>query len=378
MARLARPRQVVAGAGAVVLLVVVGCGRPAPPQFVLNREGRDLEQIDAADQPAKLRGVVTALVSAFGTPDDPFVVAEAGLDLKKLRVAAGPATSDKAGNHRGLYRQHCAHCHGITGDGYGTTARFLNPYPRDYRRGVFKFKSTERTARPTTADLKRTLVEGIPGTAMPSFRLLADSELDALVEYVKYLSIRGETEQFLWALVVDDEEQLPLGRDLIIEQVAGVAQNWTDAEGLVLAPPERPEANVEEGRRLFRNKDSQCLKCHGTSGLGDGGELVFDDWNKDKTPENGHLFHLPKQELRPRNLRLGIYRGGRRPVDIYRRIAAGINGTPMPSSGLSAGASNAPLTPEQIWHVVDYVMSLPYEEASPAPAEQAALGRPMN
>ena len=31
--------------------------------------------------------------------------------------------------HR-LYREHCAHCHGISGDGVGPTAVFLNPYPR--------------------------------------------------------------------------------------------------------------------------------------------------------------------------------------------------------------------------------------------------------
>src|SRR5207248_2464538 len=33
----------------------------------------------------------------------------------------------------------------------------------------------------------------------------------------------------------------------------------------------------------------------------------------------------------PRNLRLGVYRGGRRPLDLYYRIHDGINGTPMPA-----------------------------------------------
>src|SRR5690606_27876037 len=107
-------------------------------------------------------------------------------------------------------------------------------------------------------------------------------------------------------------------------------------------------------------------KCHGPNGLGDGGgDDLHDDWNKvkadwQKINTDGRIedaFALPIQELRPRNLRLGIYRGGQRPVDIYRRIHAGIKGTPMPAAG------NV-LKPEQIWDVVNYVKQLPYEEKS--------------
>ena len=38
---------------------------------------------------------------------------------------------------------------------------------------------------------------------------------------------------------------------------------------------------------------------------------------------------LPPRTAKPRNLRQGIYRGGRAPYDLYRRFYAGINGTPM-------------------------------------------------
>ena len=96
-----------------------------------------------------------------------------------------------------MYRRHCAHCHGISGDGAGPTASFLNPYPRDYRRGIFKFKSTPRTEPPTKEDLKRILHEGIAGTAMPSFKYLPNDELEALASYVRYLSVRGQVERLL-------------------------------------------------------------------------------------------------------------------------------------------------------------------------------------
>jgi hypothetical protein len=76
-------------------------------------------------------------------------------------MAAGPVWSDEAGGKHGLYRRHCAHCHGISGDGRGPTAMILNPYPRDYRPGVFKFKSNFNPHQPTDDDL-RILLDGVP------------------------------------------------------------------------------------------------------------------------------------------------------------------------------------------------------------------------
>ena len=70
-----------------------------------------------------------------------------GLNRAKVQTASGPVWSDQHGRARGIYRQQCGHCHGTTGDGDGPTAALLNPYPRDYRRGLFKFKSTERAAQ---------------------------------------------------------------------------------------------------------------------------------------------------------------------------------------------------------------------------------------
>ena len=66
--------------------------------------------------------------------------------------------------------------------------------------------------------------------------------------------------------------------------------------------------------------------------------------------------------LKPRNLLLGQYRGGRRPVDIFRRMYAGIKGTPMPAFGGTA------LKDPEIWDLVNYVMSLPYSSKQPAAA----------
>ena len=161
--------------------------------------------------PEHQQAIADILDAMFGTPDEPFALPETGLDLRKLKMAAGPVWSDEAGGKHGLYRRHCAHCHGISGDGHGPTALILNPYPRDYRPGVFKFKSTynPQPSRPTTISTEF-VHDGVPGTAMPSFALLPPDEVDALVEYVKYLSMRGQMETALVNFIVDNIDYDPV------------------------------------------------------------------------------------------------------------------------------------------------------------------------
>jgi len=380
--------------------------RLGPDDFRIT--GREEDESDKEGKQAnreKLQFIATAQEAAFGTPDKPFLFAEVGLrsddprwralepeerkkrlDLKKIELAAGAPGGDQDGKQRGLFRQHCAHCHGVTGDGAGPTAAFLNPYPRDYRQGVFKFKSTERGAKPTIADLKRTLIEGIPGTAMPSFMLLPNDEIEALVEYVRYLGIRGEFERDLASGLLAQDEDIPkTGAELLENYLNRIVEGWAEAETKIVRPPEPPPANTPEelhaseqkGRALFFDNKIGCAKCHGPMALGDANdgaaekERLFDDWNKDKTAENAGFWLLPKIELKPRNLRLGIYRGGRRPIDLYRRIHAGIPGGPMPVVGTEQGGQKGSLEPEQIWHIVNYVRSLPYEAMSRPHAERA-------
>ena len=410
------PRFVGLAAVACLAFVAAGCGEVAPPVFRINLQGRDPKDFvltgreDETEQTAKKQNIAaldtvsTVLYAFYGEPNEPYVVPESGLDLRKVELAAGPAGVYKSGRQRGLYRQHCAHCHGISGDGAGPTSAFLNPYPRDYRLGLFKFKSTERPAKPTDDDLRRILRDGIAGTAMPSFLLLPDDEIDALIEYVKYLAMRGETETLLELTLLNDGDTVEMNRDqLVASYVKPVAESWAAAESQIIVPPDRPPVDTPEqladslakGAELFRGAKAQCMKCHGPTGMGDGSEeRLFDDWNKikkfadiaksiaaaeenqDRSERRSQLkalyndlqveqtkWLLPQQEVPPRNLRLGVYRFGRRPADLYRRIFAGVNGTPMPQAGANANNPSG-MTPEEIWHIVDYVRSLPYEKLS--------------
>ena len=180
---------------AAVVLVAAGCREEIPVAFEENlvrahqihlKEGLDMQQT--------LSDANWALQRMFGTPDDPKLPAVLTededlsnlLSMEHLERAAGPAGAEG----RGLYRQHCATCHGITGNGRGTTAALLDPYPRDYRMGLFKFKSTARGAKPTKEDIARVIRDGIPGTQMGKIAELTEQDIQALTDYVIYLSIR--------------------------------------------------------------------------------------------------------------------------------------------------------------------------------------------
>lgn len=368
---------------------LAGCGKAAPARFRANRLPMAANEVP----PARQQEIATILQAMFGTPDEPFCLPETGLDLRKIRIAAGRVWNDRPRAKHGLYRRHCAHCHGVTGDGAGPTALFLNPYPRDYRPAIFKFKSTERAALPTIDDLGRVLRQGIPGTAMPSFKLLPADEINALVEYVKYLSMRGQMELTLiryWFDEVEENESIPATREVLVDELLStVTEPWsTAAEQLVvpdagstpLVDEDRADddllASIEKGYQLFHDKRANCMECHGTGALGDGRPVNYDDWNKarkdfEDSREGADVRQfggLPVRAVRPRNLRLGVYRGGRRPLDLFRRVHEGIRGTPMP-------ASKGTLSPEEMWNIVDYVRALPHEQASRVRTTEPSIKR---
>lgn len=237
-----------------------------------------------------------------------------------------------------VYQVQCAQCHGTTGDGAGPVGKLLYPRPRDYRRGIFKFTSTRYGAKPLRADLVRTVKRGIHGTAMPAFKLLPEQDIEAVVDYVLVLTHRGELEEQVAALADSDGELDPqVVEDELVPLVLG---RWDEAREMIIAPatPE-PEFTVELarlGKTAFLEKG--CNKCHGDDGRAQTAEdpTKQDAW--------GNI-------TRPADLTSGMLRGGREPMDIYRRIYGGINGTAMPAFDQLLKDE-----PETVWNMVAYVL----------------------
>ena len=296
-------------------LIIVGCERPADPEF---QSSARVGQLSAELQTS----LQTELVEKTGTYAHPQLIgAEANATLAKGQA---------------VYQQRCVQCHGISGDGNGPTAGFMYPRPRDYRRGVFKFTSTPYGARPLRSDLERTIRSGIRGTSMPEFNLLPNDEIEAVVDYVLTLTRRGEYEEELSALA-ENEEALP--QDLIDEEAfPRVMQRWSQAESQEVQPltpqPKFTDEHVALGKKAFLTIG--CAKCHGEDGRGQ----MADNIGKD----------LWGRTTRAADLTSGMLHGGPKPLDIYRRIYSGINGTPMPGFAPSLQSQ-----PDTIWHLVAYV-----------------------
>ena len=505
--RRVRSRACQAGFVAFACCWLAGCDSFPNAGPIRYRES-DRAATELAEKP-KLRATVQSkLVELFG-PDVQHmkVPANSGLrdggiyladqmrlgDKVEPVLAKNPETGKEtpiAGGYA-LYRNHCLHCHGVFGAGDGPTSAFLFPKPRDYRPGIFKFTSTNPSnAKPSRADLRKTLLYGLHGTSMPGFEAtMTVPEIDQVIDYLTFLSIRGETEGYLIQMAGEAEDNAPdaLEPDLIEEILAKVTESWTDAETQVVSPGTRRVASTPEsirrGRDLYLGINIQgpkleCVSCHGPAAEGNGSafidrtifdDVVFRQYSFDeaaarsfrtqaeaealsdhlktsqpksdlagvtdfltanpailKVMRDDHLLFgesvtnpqfdylvkndMPKvtaaarkllpdldnpafrtyllakynlwmqgshdvwnNPLRPANLTGGVYKGGRRPLDLYWRLAKGINGAKMPAH------SNI-LSDDQIWDVVNFVLALPDDpgllKTAQAEKKTAAVSQP--
>ena len=301
---------------ALNLATLIGCGRTSEPEYQAS------EAIQKLPVPLQQQ-IAQVLREHCGTPTNPKLLGQPDVDPEHLRLG-----------HQ-VYAQRCQQCHGISGDGAGPAAAVLRPRPRDYRPGIFKFTSTPYGYKPRRDDLIRTVSRGISGTSMPSFKLLPKQELEAVVDYVLVLTHRGELEKSL-AYELESEEELIEG--VVPDAIDVIVNRWKTADNSIVYPltsqPVLTAESVVAGKKAFLSKG--CSKCHGNDGRG---------YTKENIGKDAWGF-----DTKAADLTSGMLHGGREPLDIYRRIISGINGTPMP------GFSNALRDePETFWDLVAYV-----------------------
>lgn len=225
-------------------------------------------------------GIVPRLVAA--------TVATLAIVALVSRSVATRQRSPDVNSQRGraVYQAECQRCHGEAGRGDGPDARAAGFYPRDLSRGAFQCRCTPPDAPPTDADLMRTITTGLPGTPMPAFARLSESDRAAVLAHVKLLS----------KLLTDASRALCVSPP---------------------TPPARSAALVGDGRQLYRLL--HCATCHGAAGRGDGpaAPALRDDAGH---PAKPHDF-----------VAISDFKCGNRDLDLFRTIQTGMSGTRMPS-----------------------------------------------
>lgn len=402
-------------AAALLAMSLIGCREQSQvanhyePNFLFAKATEIGQSKEDGELDRSFNDTRDLLAQWFGTLDDPKLPEalkegdyEDLISEANLKLAVGTPSAP------GIYVQQCVSCHGLSGQGRGVTAASQDPYPRDFRMGIFKFKSSPRSAKPLKEDIEKTLRLGLSGSQMPIFDKLSDEEIKALVDYVIFLSIRGEFERRLIQLAATDldgeriydrtaeksvvDGQLSTASDALTQ----IADRWVQSVDAAEEFP-RPDfpifgsetvetkaeltASIEKGKALFASEVASCAKCHGVNADGKGNQLPdYDDWTKDWTSKIGlqptdleallplmARGGLKPQPLKPRNILEGHFRGGRTPEDLYRRIRYGIAGSPMPAAAVVQSREEPGLLDEDLWHLVNYVLSI--AKVPPPPME---------
>ncbi len=94
-------------------------------------------------------------------------------------LLAGP-TKGNSENGKKLYGESCQHCHGAKGDGQSDMAAYLTPPPSNL--------TAKATQSKTDEQLRKTILEGRPGTAMSGFNgAFEDVQVADVIAYVRSL-----------------------------------------------------------------------------------------------------------------------------------------------------------------------------------------------
>lgn len=190
--------------------------------------------------------------------------AHAAVDVSKYLVA----TPEILAQGKAAFMINCASCHGTAGHGDGPASTALNPKPRDFTSGYWRYGGGE-------ARVTRTITEGSPGTGMASFIAIPLEDRMALAHYVRSL---GPKEQ------EDKQEDLdwlqPGGAPKPGAGGATPGGGVAEAAGPVIPVEKAMAALVEAeppvgaasgaaspqpGSDLYAQR---CAQCHGTAGEG--------------------------------------------------------------------------------------------------------------
>ncbi len=254
-------------------------------------------------------------------------------------VLAGHEVSAEVLNRgRQDYVTYCIQCHGPLGDGQGHAGIGLWPPARNFQQAQFKFTAIEQGELPTDEELMRIVKGGLNGTPMRQW----DISDERLAEIIQYIKTFGR----------DDWE----GEDVEPGELAEMSENPYGAD-------ERAAA-VALGENVYHAYG--CYSCHPTyvapKGIERATEAILGTAVSPQLRANWHRTELKDSEYDAKVLPPDFTWHPVRTVNaampreaqveqLYRIVAAGINGAAMPAwAGI--------MPDDQMWGLAYYLQSL--------------------
>jgi len=267
--------------------------------------------------------------------------------FKEDKIFAGgvyaPAKALNSG--KSTYTEYCMPCHGVNGDGQGTSAKGLSVLPRNFKLGQYKFGRVVSGELPHDEDFYKLLREGLTGTAMLPWKELSDKQMFNLVQYIK-----------TFAPTKWEGADKKLGESIVVTK-----DPYGDAH---------KESAIQRGKEVY-HAVAQCWTCHRAYvGHAEFSEISQKINGKPATEFDPEMYHVKLQpndygySSMPPEFTYDSVRSASTVEEIYVRLNAGVGGTAMPSW-------KGTLQDDEIWAVAHYVKSL--MELKNTPARQQLL-----
>jgi mono/diheme cytochrome c family protein len=170
----------------MIASVTHGRADTAMPGFASQLSGEDIEAVVDYIRAAFMGAPATEGLSgthAHGAPADKAGHHDGPADMKAPMPNGLVGDAARGGR---FYKDNCATCHGVAGDGRGPRAYFINPKPRNFLHAA----SRAELNRP---ELFEHIGEGVRGTEMPAWdKVLTPQQIADVAEYVFRRFIAGK------------------------------------------------------------------------------------------------------------------------------------------------------------------------------------------
>jgi mono/diheme cytochrome c family protein len=254
--------------------------------------------------------------------------------FKEDKIFAGGvyAPANALNEGKSTYAEYCMPCHGVNGDGNGTSARGLSVPPRNFKLGQFKFGRVVSGELPHDEDFYRILRTGLTGTAMLPWKELSDQQMFSLVQYIK-----------TFAPAKWEGADKKLGEAIVLTK---------DPYGEA-----HKESAIQRGKEVY-HAVAQCWTCHRAYvSHAEFSEISQKINGKGVTEFDPDMYHIKLQpndygySSMPPEFTYDSVRSAKTVEELYIRLNAGVGGSAMPSW-------KGTLQDDEIWAVAHYVKSL--------------------